>query len=114
MAFWLRGWVLEMCIVAVQVLHLEGLQVRGALVHCLDVDFTVPVLVPVGLLLHDVELDVVEEGAADGFSEHQRFSAEAGRGVLVERFSCYPEELVCVDSGVHHETDSDDVLEVGG
>ena len=41
---------------------------RGALVHCLDVDFTVPLLVPVGLLLHDVELEVVGE-AAEGFPE---------------------------------------------
>ena len=37
--------------VAVQVWHLEGRQVRGTLVHCLDVDLTVPVLVPVRILL---------------------------------------------------------------
>ena len=58
---------------------------RGALVHCLDVDFTVPVLVPVGLLLHDVELDVGGE-AAEGFPEHQCLGAEVGRSGLVERF----------------------------
>ena len=60
--------------VAVQVWHLEGRQVRGALVYCLDVDLTVPILVPVGLLLHDLELDIGGE-AAEGFPKHQRFCA---------------------------------------
>ena len=88
--------------VAVQVSHLEGWQVRGALVHCLDVDLPVPVLVTVQLLLHDVELDV-QGKAVEGFSEHQRLGAEACHGGLAERLSCYAEELVCVDSCVHHE-----------
>ena len=39
---------------------------RGPLVHCLDANLTIPVLVPVQLLLHDVELDVGGE-AAEGF-----------------------------------------------
>ena len=64
---------------------------RGTLVHCLDVDFTVPILVPVGLLLHVFELDV-RGGAAEGFPEHHCFGAEVDRGVLVEQFSCYAEE----------------------
>ena len=38
--------------------HLEGRQVRSALVYCLDVDLTVSVLVPVGFLFQDVNLDV--------------------------------------------------------
>ena len=46
----LGGYVLEVCIVLVQVGHLEGQQVRSALVYCLDVDLTISVMVPVGLL----------------------------------------------------------------
>ena len=64
---------------------------RGALVYCLDVDLTVPVLVTVGLLLHDVELDI-EGGAAKDFAEHQRLGAEARCAGLVEWLSCYAEE----------------------
>ena len=89
--FWLGGWVLEMCKVAVLVCHLERQQVHGALMHCLDVDLTVPVLVPVGLLCHDLELDVGGE-AMEGFPEHQRLGAGSCRGGLVERLSCYAEE----------------------
>ena len=59
--------------------------------YCLDVDLTVPVLVPVGLLLHDVELDVRGE-PAEGFTEHQRLAAEARCSGRVERLSCYAEE----------------------
>ena len=97
--------------VAAQVWYLEGGQVRGALVHCLDVKFTVPVLVPVGLLLHDVELAVWGD-AAEGFPKHHCLGAEVGRVGLLERLLCYAGELVCVDSGVHHEPDSDNVWEV--
>ena len=68
--------------------------------RCLDVDLSIPVLVSVGLLLHDVELDVGWE-AAEGFPEHQRLGAEARRGGLVEWLSCNAEEEVCADSGVH-------------
>ena len=91
MGFCLGGQVLEVCVVAVQVWPLEGRQVHGALVYCLHVDLPVPVLVPVGLLLHDVELDVGGE-AAEGFPEHQRLGAEACRGGLVEWLLCYAEE----------------------
>ena len=41
---------------------------RSALVYCLDVDLTISVLVPVGLLFHDVKL-VVRVEAAEGFPE---------------------------------------------
>ena len=64
---------------------------HGALVYCLDVILTVPVLVPVGLLLHHVELDVEEE-AAEGFQQQKHYGAEACRGGLVERLLCYAEE----------------------
>ena len=50
--------MLQLCVVAVQVWYLEGRWVPGVLGHRLDVVLTVPVLVPVGLLLDDVELDV--------------------------------------------------------
>ena len=49
---------------------------HGALMHCLDVNLTIPVLVPLGLLLQDVELDIGGE-AAGGFS---RASALQCRG----------------------------------
>ena len=52
--------------------------------------------------------------AEEGFPEHQRLGAEACCGGLVERLSCYAEEEVCVDGGVHNETESDDVWEVKG
>ena len=77
--------------VAVQVWRLKGRHVRGALVYSLDVHLTVPVLVPVGLLLRLSELDVGGE-AAEGFPEHQRLGAEDCCGGLVERLSCFAEE----------------------
>ena len=56
--------------VLAEVRDLEGWQVRCALVYCLVVDLTISVLLPVGLLFHDVELD--EGGkAAKGFPEQQ-------------------------------------------
>ena len=58
-----RGYVLEVCVVSVQVGHVEGRQVRSALVYCLDVDLTISVLVPVGLFFHDVKLDVGRRAA---------------------------------------------------
>ena len=92
---------------------LEGWQVRCALVYCLVVDLTISILVPVGFLFHDVELDVGGK-AAKGFPEKQCLGAEARRGGFVEWSSCYAEVKVCVDSGVYHEPDPDDVREVGG
>ena len=77
--------------VAVHVWHPEGRQVRCMLVHCLDVNLTVPVLVPVGLLLCGVDLNVRGE-AAEGFPGHQGFGAEADHGGLVEQLPCYAEE----------------------
>ena len=50
-----------------------------ALVYCLVVDLTVSVLVSVGLLFHDLELDVGGK-AAKGFPEQQCLGAEARRG----------------------------------
>ena len=70
---------------------------RCALVYCLVVDLTISVLVPVGLLFHDVELDVGGK-AAKGFPEQQCLGAEARRGGFVEWLPCYAEEQVCVDS----------------
>ena len=107
------GYVLEVCVVSPEVGDLEGWQVRCALVYCLVVDVTISVLVPVGLLFHDVELDVGGK-AAKGFPEQQCLGAEARRGGFVEWLPCYAEEQVCVDSGVYHEPDPDDVREVGG
>ena len=49
---------------------------RCALVYCLVVDLTISILVSVGLLFHDVELDVVGK-AAKGFPEQQCLGAEA-------------------------------------
>ena len=83
-----RGYVLEVCVVSVQVGRLEG---RSALVYCLDVDLAISVLVPVGLLFHDPKLDVGEK-AAKGFPEQQCLGAEARRGGLVEWLPCYAEE----------------------
>ena len=77
--------------VAVQVGQLEGRQVRSALLYCLDVDVTIPVLVPVGLLFHDVKLDVGKK-AAEGSPEQQCLGAEARRGGFLEWFFCYAEE----------------------
>ena len=48
---------------------------RCALVCCLVVDHTISVLVSVGLLFHDVELDVGGK-AAKGFPEQQCLGAE--------------------------------------
>ena len=86
---------------------------RCALVYCLVVDLTISVLVSVGLLFHDMELDVGGK-AAKGFPEQQYLGAEARRGGFVKWLPCYAEEQVCVDSGVYHEPDPDDVREVGG
>ena len=84
-----------------------------ALVYCLVVDLTISVLVSVGLLFHDVELDVGGK-AAKGFPEQQCLGAEARRSGFVKWLPCYAEEQVCVDSGVYHEPDPDDVRGVGG
>ena len=54
--------------VSAEVGHLQGRQVRSALVYCLDVDLTITVLVPVEFLFHDVKLDVGGK-AAEGFPE---------------------------------------------
>ena len=86
---------------------------RCALVYCLVVDLTISVLVSVGLLFLDVELDVGGK-AAKGFPEQQCLGAEARRGGFVKRLPCYAEEQVCVDSGVYYEPDPNDVREVGG
>ena len=108
-----QGYVLEVCVVSAEVRDLEGWQVRCALVYCLVVDLTISVFVPVGLLFHDVELDVGRK-AAKGFPEQQRLGAEAHRGGFVEWLPCYAEEQVRVDSGVYHKPDPNDVREVGG
>ena len=84
-----------------------------ALVYCLVVDLTISVLVSGGLLFHDVELDVGGK-AAKGFPEQQCLGAEARRGGSVRWLLCCAEEQVCVDSGVYHEPDPDDVRGVGG
>ena len=86
---------------------------RGALVYCLVVDLTISVLVSVGLLFHDVELDVGGK-AAKGFPEQQCLGAEAWRGGFVKWLPCFSEEQVCVDSGVYHEPDPDNVRGSGG
>ena len=77
--------------VSVKVGHLDGRQVRSALVYCLDVDLAISVLVPVGLLFHDVKLDVGEK-AAEGFPEQQCLGVKACCGGFVEWVSCYAEE----------------------
>ena len=84
-----------------------------ALVYCLVVDLTISVLVSVGLLFHDVELDVGGK-AAKGFPEQQCLGAKARRGGFVKWLPCYAEGQVRVDSGVYHEPDPDDVRGVGG
>ena len=76
--------------VSVEVGHLEGRQVRSALVYCLDVNLAISVLVPVKLLFHDVKLDVGGE-AAEGFPE-QCLGANARRGGFAEWLSWYAEE----------------------
>ena len=86
---------------------------RCALVYCLVVDLTISVFVSVGLLFHDVELDVGRK-AAKGFPEQQCLGAEARRAGFVKWLPCYAEEQVCVNSGVYHEPDPDDVRGVGG
>ena len=63
-----KGNVLEVCVVPAEVGDLEGWQMRCALLHCLVVDLTISVLVPVGYFFHDVELDVGGK-ARKGFSE---------------------------------------------
>ena len=77
--------------VSAEVGHLEGQQVRSALLYCLDVDVTISLLVPPGLLFHGVKLDV-EEKAVGGFPEQQSLVAEARRGGFVAWLSCYAEE----------------------
>ena len=77
--------------VLVHVGHLEGRQVCSALAYCLDVDLTIWVLVPVGLMFHDVKLDVAGK-AAEGFPEQQCLAAEARCGGFVVWLSCYAEE----------------------
>ena len=57
-----------MCVVLAKVGDLESWQVRCALVYALVVDLIIFVLVPVGFLFHDVELDVGGK-AAKGFPE---------------------------------------------
>ena len=86
---------------------------RCALVYGLVVNLPISVLVSVGLLFHDVELDVGGE-AAKGFPEQQCLGAKARCGGFVKSLPCYAEEQVCVDSGVYHEPDPEDVREVGG
>ena len=113
MGLWFGGYVLEVCVVSADAGDLEGWQVRCALVYRLVADLTISVLVPVGLLFQDVELDVGGE-AAKAFPEQQCLGAEARRGGFVEWLPCFAEEQVCFDSGVYHEPDPDDVREVGG
>ena len=86
--------MLGVCMASFQVWHLEGRQVRVALVHYRDVLLTVPVLVPVGLLLHHVELDVGAEGCG-GLS---RSSALVCRGLL--RWPCGAAVVLCGGVGV--------------
>ena len=107
------GYVLEVCVVSAEVRDLEGWYVRCALVYCLVVDLTISVLVSVGLLFHDVELEVGGK-AAKGFPEQQCLGAEARRGGFVKWLPCSAEEQVCVESGVYHKPDPDDEREVGG
>ena len=85
------GYVLELCVVSVEVGHLEGRHVRSALVYCLPVDNVISVLVPVGLLFQDVKLDAGGK-AAEGSPKQHCSGAEARRGGLVEWLSCYAEE----------------------
>ena len=59
------GYVLGVCVVSAEVRDLESMRVRCALVYCLVVDITISVLVPVGFLFHDVELDIGGEAAKD-------------------------------------------------
>ena len=106
-------YVLEVCVVSAEVGDLEGWQVRCALVYCLVVDLTISVMMPVQLLFHVVELDVGGE-ALKGFPEQQCLGAEARRGGFVEWLPCCAEEQVCVNSGVYHEPDPDNVRELGG
>ena len=92
------GYVLEVCVVSAEVRDLEGWQVRCALVYCLVVDLTISILVLVGLLFHDVELEVGGK-AAKGFPEQQFLGAEARHGGFMEWLPCYAEKQVCVDCG---------------
>ena len=108
-----RGLVLEVCVVSAEFRDLEGWEVHCALVCCLVADLTISVLVSVGLLFHDVELDVGGK-AAKGFLQQQCLGAEARHGGFLKWLPCYAEEQVCVDSGIYNEPDPDDVREVGG
>ena len=71
--------------VSAEVGHLVDLQVRSALVYCLDVRLTISVLVPVGFLFQDVKLDVGGK-AAESFPEYQCLGAKALCGGFVEWF----------------------------
>ena len=102
-----------MCVVSAAVRDLEAWRVCCVLVYCLVVDLSISVSVPVGLLFHDVELDVGGK-ASKGFPEQQCLGAASRRGGFVEWLSCFAEDHVCVDSGVYHEPDPDEVREVGG
>ena len=64
---------------------------RSALVYRLDVILTIPVLVPLGPLFHDVKLDVGGK-AAEGFPEQHCLGAKVPRGGFVEWLSCYAED----------------------
>ena len=86
---------------------------RCALVYCLVVDLTISVLVSVGLLFLDVELDAGGK-AAKGFPEQQCLGAKARCGGFLKWLPCYAEEQVCVDSAVYQESVPDDVREEGG
>ena len=86
-----RGVGAGVCVLANQVWHSGGGWVGGELVHCLDVDSAVPVLVPAGSLFQDVELDVWQ-GAAESIQKHQCLGAEGGCCGLVELLCCYAEE----------------------
>ena len=86
---------------------------RAELVHRLDADSIVLVLVPVGLLFHDVEVYITGQ-AAEGFQQHHCLCAEVGSGGIVERLLCFAEELVFVGSGVQHEAHSDGKWEGSG
>ena len=85
--------------VSAEVRDLGGWEVRCALVYCLVVELTISVLVSVGLLFHDVELDVGRK-AAKGFPQQQSLGAEARRVGFVKWLPCYAEEQVCGDSEV--------------
>ena len=77
--------------VSVEVGHLDGRQARSALVYCLDADLAFSVSVPVGLLFHNVKLNIGGK-AVEGSPEQQCGGAEARCGGFVEWLSCFAEE----------------------